>query len=61
MDRFPGGSRGSNLGGSSGVTHIRTSKKLHFFTIHIVLDRINGNLTELSLDLVNFGGSSDAL
>ena len=47
MDRSPGG----NLGGYSGVTHIS----------HIVLDKINVNLTEKSLDLVNFVWSADAL
>ena len=60
MDRSPGGPGGS-LGGSSGVTHSITSKKIHFYIIHIVLDKINVNLTELSLDLVNFVGSTDVL
>ena len=53
---------GSNLGGGSRgitwVTHITTS---HFYIIHIILNKINVNLTEKSLDLVNFVGSADAL
>ena len=53
MDRSPGGYRGT--------THITTSKKFHFYIIHIVLDKINVNLTELSLDFVDFVGSADAL
>ena len=52
---------GGNLGESSGVTHSTTSKKFHFYIIHIVLDKINVNLTELSLDLANLVGSADAL
>ena len=56
-----GGSRGWVTWGSSGVTHITTSKKFHFYIIHIVLNKINVNLTEKSLDLVNFVGSADAL
>ena len=54
MDRSPGG-------GSSGVTHITTSKKIHFYVIHIVLNKINVNSTEKSLDLANFVGSADAI
>ena len=41
--------------------YLTTSKKFHFYTIHIVLDEINVNLTELGLDLVNFVGSPDPL
>ena len=50
MDRSPAGPGGDLGGGSSGVTHITTSKKFHFYIIHIVLDKINVNLTELSLN-----------
>ena len=58
MDRSPGGDLGR---GSSGVTYIPTSKKIHLNIIHLILNKINLNLTELSLDLVNFVGSADAL
>ena len=56
-----GGSPGGSLGGSSGVKHITKSKKIHFYIIHIILDKINVNLNELSLNLVNLVGSADAL
>ena len=61
MDRSPGGPGGNLGGGSSGLTHITKSKKFHFYIIHIILNKINVNLTELSFDLVNLVGSADAL
>ena len=58
----PGGPGGSLGGGSSGVKRItKSKKKFDFYIIHIILDKINVNLIELSLDLVNFVGSADAL
>ena len=60
MDRSPGGVQGVTLGGSSGVTQITTSKKFHFCIIHIILNKIDVNLTEKILDLVDFVGSAGA-
>ena len=37
-----------------------TSKKFHFCIIHIILNKIDVNLTEKSLDLVNFVNFADA-
>ena len=47
MDRPPGGNL---VGGSSGSTDNPTSKKkFHFCIIHIILNKIDVNLTEKAL------------
>ena len=57
MDRSPGGP-----GGSSGSTDNPTSKKIPFLyhSHYIILNKIDVNLTEKSLDLVDFVNFADA-
>ena len=56
MDRPPAGSRGG-LAGQRITLH---RKKFHFCIIHIILKKIDVNLTEKNLDLVNFVNFADA-
>ena len=57
MDWPPGG---GNLGGLAGQRITLHRKKFHFCIIHIILNKIDVNLTEKSLDLVNFVNFADA-
>ena len=40
------------MGGSRGVKISQKRKKFHFYIIHMIFDKINVNLTELSLNFV---------
>ena len=60
MDRAPGGSRRVTWGGLAGQRITLHRKKFHFCIIHIILNKIDVNLTEKSLDLVNFVNFADA-
>ena len=56
MDRPPGGT----LGGLAGQRITLHRKKFHFCIVHIILNKIDVNLNEKSLDLVNFVNFAEA-